>query len=314
MNHMSEDASQSTPAALHLPAMGPTGLFGPTTAMWMIMRENMATLGGLSAVLLQLAHPAIAAAGAHSSRMRRDPGGRIRRTFAAMYEIIFGDLAMAGATVERIHRIHRNIAGKGEGESWRATDPSLLFWVLATLIDSSIRTYELLVEPLSLQDRRDYYVDMRVFGATMGIPYYFMLETWEDFEIWFDGMIHGDELRISPAGRRFAEFIVNNPVARWTGSAVLVGGLLQPRWREAYGMPWTQKQERRFQLAVVVLRGMRRLMPPSVRFCPAYHQALRRLSAAPPESRTLVTGAMIRISRVLGLPWALEPYISSSQR
>jgi len=178
---MAEDLHGSTCSALSA-GISDTGLFGPASAMWMIMRENMATLGGLSAVLLQLVHPAIAAAVAHSSRARKDPGGRIRRTFAAMYEIIFGDFAMARDTVERIHRIHSRIAGRGEGQSWQATDPSLLFWVLATLIDSSIRTYELIVGPLSIRDRRDYYVDMRVFGATMGIPYTHMPETWEDFE------------------------------------------------------------------------------------------------------------------------------------
>jgi len=118
-------------------------------------------------------------------------------------------------------------------------------------------------------------------------------------------MLNGDELRISPAGRRFAEFILNNSIARCTGSAALVGGLLPPRWREAYGITWTVTDQRRFRLVVFALRCAHRRMPTSFRFCPAYHQALIRLRAAPRESKTLTAGAVIRISRLLGLPWAL---------
>src|SRR5437867_12410271 len=99
------------------------GLYGPMSAMWLIMRENMTTLGGLSAVLLQLTHPAIAAAGAHGSRMRGDLNGRTRRTFAAMYEIIFGDLATASATIERIHRIHSRVRSDSSEQPYRASDP-----------------------------------------------------------------------------------------------------------------------------------------------------------------------------------------------
>lgn len=281
------------------------GLFGPMSAMWMIMRENTAVMGGLSAVLLQLAHPAIAAAGAHSSRMRSDSYGRMRRTFAAMYEIIFGDFATANAAADRIHNVHIRIQGSADGESWRATDPDLMFWVLGTLIFSSVRTYTLLAGPLTVEDKRDYYRDMRVFGATMGIPLETMPETWEEFENWFEGMLSGDRLRVSDAGRRFAEFVLENAAARCSGSAALVAGMLPARWREAYGLSWKAKDRRRFLFAVHALRFGRRLMPPSVRYCPAYHQALRRLSAAPRESKTLVAGAIIGVSRLLRLPWAL---------
>ena len=60
------------------------GYYGPRSAMWLIMRENMVPLGAISAVLLQVAHPAIAAAGTHSSRVRSDFNGRTRRTCAAV--------------------------------------------------------------------------------------------------------------------------------------------------------------------------------------------------------------------------------------
>ena len=282
------------------------GLYGPQSAMWLIMRENMVTLSGLSAVLMQLTHPAIAAAGAHGSRMRGDLNGRIRRTFAAMYEIIFGDWATASAAIERIRRVHQRVRSQSPRQPYRATDPNLMFWVLATLIDSSIRAYELVARPLSRRDRQDYYTDMKLFGVAMGIPPDCMPATWDDFLRYFEGMVYGDELRVSDTGRKLAQFLLDSGTARWSGSLALVTGMLPQRWRESYGLPWGSKQQRHFALTIRLLRFTRSFIPVWARYCPAYHQALQRLKAAPSESRTFLARAVIRASLLLRLPWALS--------
>src|SRR5438105_3949605 len=68
------------------------GLFGPGSATWTVIRENALLAGGGRALLLQLAHPAVAEAVAHHSAVARDPLGRARRTFARMYRATFGTL------------------------------------------------------------------------------------------------------------------------------------------------------------------------------------------------------------------------------
>jgi len=283
------------------------GFYGPRSAMWLIMRENMVPLGAISAVLLQVAHPAIAAAGAHSSRVRSDFNGRTRRTFAAVYEIIFGDTATASLTIERIHRIHNRVRRESGEQPYRASDPDLLFWVLATLIDCSVRTYELLVGPLSLRDREDYYADMRLFGTAMGIPPDFMPPTWAGFEQYWEAMVNGDRLRIGETGSKLARFILGSAGARWSGSAALVAGMLPERWRKAYGVAWGPKEQRRFAWTIRAMRLVHQFMPASLRYCPAYHQALVRLAAAPRESKTLLACAIGWTSRLLRLPWVLAP-------
>ncbi|HLJ49138.1 MAG TPA: oxygenase MpaB family protein [Bryobacteraceae bacterium] len=267
----------------------------------------MVTLSGLSAVLLQLTHPAIASAGAHGSRMQGDLTGRVRRTFASMYEIIFGDWETAAAAILRIRRIHERVRNDSPQHTYRATDPSLLFWVLATLIDSSIRIYELVARPLSQRDREDYYADMKLFGAAMGIPPDFMPQSWDDFQRYFEAMINGSELVVSSAGRKIAGFLMGSRIARVTWSAAVVTGMLPARWREAYELPWGPKEQRRYAIAIRVLRIARSLGPAWLFFCPAYHQALQGLIAAPRESRALPTRMFIRFSILLRLPWALCP-------
>src|SRR4051794_30089346 len=66
-------------------APGPeAGFFGPGSQMWRIFGETAVSLGGMRAVMMQLAHPAVAAAGIQSSNFRDDFIGRAWRTFATM--------------------------------------------------------------------------------------------------------------------------------------------------------------------------------------------------------------------------------------
>ena len=59
---------------------GDPGLTGPDSVMWRISRERVVALGGLSAVLLQLAHPLVAAGVAEHSSFQEDPVRRLKLT------------------------------------------------------------------------------------------------------------------------------------------------------------------------------------------------------------------------------------------
>lgn len=289
------------------------GIFGPKSAMWMIMREMIVPLGSLSAVLLQVAHPAIAAAGKHSSSVETDFRGRVKRTFTAIYEIIFGDLDTAFETIDRLRSLHLKIRGSGnEGgreAKYGATDPSLLFWVLATLIDSSVRTYELVVEPLSPSDREDYFQDMKTFGVAMGIPPEYIPESWAAFVRYFETVLAGDSLRVGQVGQRLGRFIVTNPLARFTLAGILAGGMLPERWRREYGLPWEGWEKFCFRHSIASVRFFLRRMPASIRFCPAYHQAMGRASL---EAKTAGTHMIARLCEILNLPFCLKGHREQS--
>ena len=68
------------------------GLFGPASLLWRVDREAALFLGAGRALLLQLAHPFVAAGVAEHSRTLSDPIGRFHRTFAVMYALVFGNL------------------------------------------------------------------------------------------------------------------------------------------------------------------------------------------------------------------------------
>src|SRR4051812_359643 len=88
------------------------GIFGPHSATWLVSRESALLLGGLRAIVLQIAHPAVAAGVNQSSTFRTDLLGRAQRTFTSTYQMIFGDLHTALIAATRLHNIHSRVLGQ----------------------------------------------------------------------------------------------------------------------------------------------------------------------------------------------------------
>ena len=111
------------------------GLYGPESEAWALNREAMLLLGaGPRALLLQLAHPLVAAGVAEHSDFRSDPWTRLQGTLRSYLTIVFGTGTAARAEIRRLNRFHRTITGPG----YRARDPDLSLWVHATLVDSTM--------------------------------------------------------------------------------------------------------------------------------------------------------------------------------
>jgi uncharacterized protein (DUF2236 family) len=70
---------------------GDPGLFGPDSEAWRLDREAMLLLGaGPRALLLQIAHPSVAAGVAEHSNFREDPWRRLDGTLRSFLTIIYG--------------------------------------------------------------------------------------------------------------------------------------------------------------------------------------------------------------------------------
>ena len=103
-------------------------------------------LGGGPAVLLQVAHPLVAAGVTQHSDYRDDLWRRLLRTLRALYLMAYGtkqEAEWAGEAVQRVHeRVHGTLAETAgpfpAGTPYRADDPALMLWVHATLVHSSL--------------------------------------------------------------------------------------------------------------------------------------------------------------------------------
>ena len=143
------------------------GLYGPDSEAWRLNREAMLLLGaGPRALLLQIAHPAVAAGVNDHSDFRADPWRRLAGTLRSYLTIVYGSTSAARAEIRRLNTLHRGITGPG----YAARDPELSLWVHATLVDSTMAVADAWLEPLSQDRRAAYYAETMPIGRAFGVP------------------------------------------------------------------------------------------------------------------------------------------------
>lgn len=129
---------------------GEPGLVGPDSVSWRVFRNPVALfVGGVAAVILELAEPAVRSGVWEHSDFRRDPVGRLRRTGLAAMVTVYGARSVAEAMIAGVVRAHARVEGvTAAGEAYRANDPALLRWVQATAVWGFAEAYSHYVRPL----------------------------------------------------------------------------------------------------------------------------------------------------------------------
>lgn len=264
------------------------GLYGPGSVSWRVSRESALFLAAGRAALLQLAHPYVAYAVDEHSETRRDPIGRFNRTFMNVYAMVFGGLDDATSAARRVYNIHTRVTGEiGEdvgpyarGHRYEANDEDALLWVFATLVDSAVMAYELIVAPLSREDREQHYRESRSFARLFGIER--APETWEDFQTYCRGMHGSAELTVCRPGRELGRFLLTPPhraavpFSRWY--ALMTAGLMPEPLREPFGLRFGRRERRVYDGSIRALRRAYPALPRRLRYVPAYFEAKRRLA------------------------------------
>src|SRR6478736_3620920 len=175
---LSEDHFESSLDAVREAAAGSIeGIFGPDSLTWRVDREAAIFLGAGRALLLQLAHPWVAAAISEHSRTFADPVGRFHRTFNITFTMVFGTLDQALAASRRLHRRHAAVsgilpqaAGRFEaGSAYSANEASALRWVHATLVETALQTHDLVLPALTNSEREQYWAEAKLYAALFGI-------------------------------------------------------------------------------------------------------------------------------------------------
>lgn len=247
---------------------------------WTIAGERLAILAWPRAILLQMAHPLVAAGVAQHSGFRDSPLApfdRLRATVGAMRQLTFGTDEEAAATLRRIAGVHDRVNGTlhasagvhASGTRYSAHDPALLLWVHATLIDSHIRILEPLVRPFTPDERDRYCREAAPYAVLLGATSADVPRSWADLQAFMAAQIAGGVVSVGADARALAPAILRPPVSRlvWplpaVGELVTVGSL-PPAIRDGYGFGWTDARERRFQRALSTLRRVRAVAPDAV--------------------------------------------------
>jgi|SRR5271165_69160 len=273
-------------------AAGPSGvLFGPDSISWRVNREAGLFLAAGYATLLQLAHPWVAAAIAQHSRTLHDPIGRFHQTFRVMYTLSFGPVEQASATARHMHRKHQGIRGVmpetigafAAGSRYEANEVNALLWVYATLIDTSVMAYDLILPALTSEERERYYAESRMSATFFGIPLDTWPRDWRQFEEYMEAMYRSDTLAVSAVARHLAQQVLSGAgswlrVPSWYRA--LTAHLLPPRLREEFGLAYGERERRSATRALGWIRRIYIHLPESIRFVGPYREALCRLNGS----------------------------------
>jgi uncharacterized protein (DUF2236 family) len=150
---------------------GEAALISPDSISWRIFK-NPVTLfvGGVSAVILELAEPSVRSGVWDHSSFQKDPVLRLRRTGAAAMMTVYGPRSAAEKMIARVVRMHDRVHGTTpDGKPYHANDPRLLDWVQATASFGFIEAYARFASPLSDAEKSRAFAEAepaaRLYGA-----------------------------------------------------------------------------------------------------------------------------------------------------
>jgi uncharacterized protein (DUF2236 family) len=260
-------------------ALSDERFFSPDMMIWRVDREIVLLLAGGRALLMQLAHPKVAAGVAEHSQFKGDPLGRLYRTMSTMWSIGFDEAALARAALERVRNVHRKVQGTipaaeplTTGTPYDALDVELLLWVHATLIDSAMVAYDLFVKPFAPEEKSRYYDDSKKLAHLFEIPDTLVPASLVEFDRYIDRMLNEGEIAVGPTARALAEEILYpRPwILRPAGPLfrLITAGLLPERLRIAYSVAWGKRKEKTFLLIAKWIRRLLPLVPGPLRIVP----------------------------------------------
>jgi uncharacterized protein (DUF2236 family) len=291
------------------------GLYGPGSEAWRLSREAaMILVGGPRSLLLQIAHPLVAEGVDQHSDFRADPWRRLSGTLRSYFTIVYGTRRAARAEIARLNRLHRRVTGpvrdpaavvRTGAISYSGRDPDLALWVHATLVDSTMVAYGAFVEPLSGARRAAFYTETRQIPVAFGVPEERVPADVAAFDAYVAAMLALDgPVHPTPTARALAEVILHprmgplasvvpHPFAGLLGAVLdaVPGrvvdwtlwpaiGLLPPRIRQEFEIPWDARRELVAGWFTAGVRFWRPRLPAGFRQMPKALAADRRIARA----------------------------------
>ncbi len=253
-----------------------------------INREMVVLLGWGRAILLQLAHPLVAAGVSDHSDFSAGARGylrRVRHTVGAMLTICFGSPEEADRAIAGIRSVHDRINGHlseatgpfEAGTPYSAHDPPLLLWVHATLLESLIEAYELLVGPLDDSEKTAYVTEAGDVAVALGIPAEMVPRTFPDLRAYLDERYCSGDICVGETARTVGDALLRPTLGPasllFAPSRVLTLGLLPDPIRQAYGFEWSDSLARSYRRIAALARSVRPILPRAVREWPAARAA-----------------------------------------
>ncbi len=149
---------------------GEAALLPSRSVTWRIFK-NPVTLfvGGVSAVIMELAEPRVRSGVWDHTSFRTDPVKRMQRTGLAAMATVYGARSRSEAMIAGVRRTHERVSGvTPDGRAYDASDPELLAWVQATASHGFVMACHRFARPLSPGEIDQAYFESRLPAQLYG--------------------------------------------------------------------------------------------------------------------------------------------------
>ncbi|MGP3999800.1 oxygenase MpaB family protein [Streptomyces sp. 8N706] len=265
--------------------------------LWSVAGEIRSVMALPAALTMQVAHPAVGAGVDDHSVFRTDPWGRAERSLASVQRWVYGGEA-AAEEGRRLRRLHGAIRGTdAHGRPYHALTPANYTWVHATGFPVYRHAQRMLGRrPYTEAQEHRLYAEWLQVGRVLGIDDRDVPQTVEEFWPYYRQRL--GELEATVVVRELVATDVPVPPPdrgprplRRAVRAVwplllppllrvrrfLTIGLMPPDAREAIGLEWSARQERRLRRLGRVVSVVVPLLPERLRYLPYAREARRAL-------------------------------------
>lgn len=286
----------------HAPHSGQQGGPQPPPSggmLWEQAGELRALLMLPTELTMQVALPGIGAGVDDHSVFRTDPWGRGERSLRSVQLWVYGDHVEGGEGSgaeegRRLLRLHRHIKGTdSHGRPYRALDPDLYAWVVASVFPVYVHAQRYLGRrPYTGREEERLYAEWLQVARLLGLrdadlprtaheygPYYRAILRRLEYTKVVDELV-GTRIPLPPPDRgpravlrvvRPCWPLLRGPFLRFRRFVTI--GLMPPDAREAIGLPWTDRQERRLRWFGRAVRVVVPLLPERLRYLPLAYRA-----------------------------------------
>jgi uncharacterized protein (DUF2236 family) len=266
-------AGAALPSAEEASALAPR----PDSLLWRYMGDGRVMYAAGYALVLQVAHPTVAAGVRQHSNYATDPWGRLLRTLDYVYLMTYGGPQTASVTGRRLREMHKRIRGVApDGSRYYALEPGAFAWVHGTLIDAIIAAHLHFGRSLDQAQVDRLYREWLAVGRLIGVQEGDLPGDWTGFRAYYELIVDerledSDVVRgvLSVLSRPAAPPIPFLSDAAWRVVRLPLGrvlslatvGMLPARLRERLDLRWSWTQELELRALGAVARSATPMMP-----------------------------------------------------
>jgi uncharacterized protein (DUF2236 family) len=254
-------------------------IVGPESVAWQIGSDVRLYFVMLYPLLLQVAHPTVAAGVQDYSDFEERPWERLLRTLDYVCLLVYGgrEAIAAGRRLRALHGAFRGV--KPDGTPYHALEPDAYAWVHATLLQAFLAGHAHFGLRLSEGQVNQFYGEYRALGRLIGVRAGDLPPDYPSFCAYFERtgrtvLQRTDAIdRVLKAVADAAPPPVPIPRALWRTirvpprRALWLGGvgLLGPELRARFEIPWNRRAAAEFRTLGAAARAATPVMPRPLR-------------------------------------------------